>query len=864
MNTVLLCISGRTEIIPAITYSEIYKDEYMQIQALLEEDVHNGKKVIIVAAGNNSYSAAKLAIKYQKKCYINGQPFDFVNNSGEKLTALEAEILLTSQCTEEVLFKDSAIRLLDLLFKQTPSKYSLIEAKEILERSDSKLTLSSGKSSFEYLLSEFDAKLAQRRAKNLSRIQVIPDGKDIIELEMSYDVAAQYMFDNPNAGYGLTGPKGVGKTEVIQRLVKLYEEANKKSLVMTSTVTLTNSLCSDERNYKKALEAKTIDKQNTIFSCLYSALLTPAFKSFREDAELGVFEEYESCRDAIPADIVGKTGSLEEKAMAQSAFNHSLKNIKTVVLTDAHLSQQSADHFVKRTGRQLILIKPIIEHKRPAKKLTYFANRNVAIQNIRNTIANKGRALTFSDCKHRGGESKFRAMDIEINKGFDIKNIAIDADFFGEGDNMKHMQNPTQFVSEYDHVMSTSVWKNGISIFSKFDLLTMIGHQTISVLDVLQWSERDRLNLRKALYINDIPSAPQVHWNSIFYAELKKGILSTEVESKEKLLKHNDAVIDIIDRIKYNNEMRLDYANNLLSMFELEGYEIEYNYQKSSKKLNTRENNAKLEEKSERLSIYKTLDAIKKMELEDIRKKEDELRHVDEKRLSYADDVFRFYHINSSTEEQLFNEVFNFDADGYGRTKIDNLYIANNEHTSKFYMQQGKAILIRKLFDCLGLNKSLEGEFSKQNYDEFFNFLANEEISFGSHSEKAIYVFKALFPHIKISTSTWIVKNLLKKEFGLEVTEVVREVTDESGKTKESKPTIRNKKNGKIEYLMQISEATANELLRFYDMAYPQSLKSVARITELSQQEMQDLNSIAKGEEESYEEYCANILQEAI
>lgn len=848
MKTVLLCIKGRTEIIPTTPYSKIHQEEYIQIQALLEEDIYNGQTVIIVAAGDNSYSAAKLAIKYEKKCYINGQLFDFVRNSGKKLTQLEAEILLTSQCTEELLFKDCAIRILDLLFKQTPSKYSLIKAKEILERSAPKLTLSNGKSSFEYLLSEFDIKLAQRRAKNLSRIQVTPDGKDIIELEMNYDDAAQYIFDNPNAAYGLTGPKGIGKTEVIKRLVKLYEEANKKSLVMTSTITLTSALCSDERNYKKALESKTIDKQNTIFSCLYSALLTPAFKSSRENAELAVFEEYESCRDAMLADIVGKTGSLEEKAKAQSAFNHSLKNTNTVVLTDAHLSQQSADHFVKRTGRQLVLIKPIIEYKRPAKKLTYFANRNVAIQNIRNTIENKGRALTFSDCKHSGGKSKFRAMDIEINKGFDIKNIAVDAAFFAEGDNMKHMQNPTGFVNAYDHVLSTSVWKNGISMFSEFDLLSIISHQTLAPLDVLQWAERDRLNLLKALHMSDIPTAPQVSWIGIFEQELKKGILSTEVDNMRKILKNNDAARDIIDRIKYNNEMRLDFANNVLSMFELQGYEIEYNYQQSSKDQNALEADAAMSEKSERLSIYRTLDAIKGMELEGISEREDELRHIDEKRLSYADDVFRFYHINSSTEEQLFNEVFNFDADGYGRTKIDNLYMTNNEQTSKFYMQQGKAIIIRKLFDCLDLNKSLKGEFSKHNYDEFFNFLATEEINFGSHSEKAIYVFKALFPHIKISTSTWIVKNLLKKEFGLEVTEVIREVTDESGKTKESKPTIRNKKNGKIEYLMQISEATSNELLRFYDMAYPQSLKSVSRIAELNQQEMIELNAIAIGE----------------
>jgi len=866
MSTVLLCLTGSTEIIPSVKNSIVVKGDYRRIQSILEEDIHNSKQVNIVGSGDMAYSAASLAIKYEKKCFINKHWFEFRKNASKKLTYLEAQMLLTSQCTEEKLFKEAASRLVATIEKSSPAKFSIEDANKFLTQSAPNLILGSGDSATEYLLNSFKAALNDRRERNQNRIQVTPDNNKIIVLEMNYSEVADYIFNNPGQAYALTAPKGFGKTEIIKQLFEKYSASESQALLVTSTVTLTNALCSDKRNYKNALETGSIDKLPAIASCLYSAMLTPAFKNFREKAKVVIFEEYESCRDALTADIVGKTGSLEEKASAQSAFNETLKS-ETVILTDAHLGQQSADHFIRTTGRKLFVIKPIVEHKNPVKKLTYFANRNVAIQNVRNIFDdNKKRGLTMSDCKHSGGKSKFRAMDIEINKGFYIKNIAVDAAFFAQEDNMKHMQNPTDFVNQYDHVLSTSVWRNGISMFSNFDLVTMICHQTVAPLDVLQWAERDRPNINKALYVNDVPTDHQIYWDSIFHNELKKGILATEVEEKAKLLKNNRAAKDIIDRIQYNNKMRRDYANNVLTMFELQGYDIEYNYSKSSKALNQRENNAKIEEKSERLSIYKTLDFITKMnELRDIDYKEAELRHINEKRLKYASDVFNYYDIDANADEELFKKVFAFDCDGFGRTKIENLLMTINSQKSKYYTLAAKQVIFKKLFQCLELDLSLKGEFSKQNFDKFFNWMLNDEISFGNYSEKVITVFKSLFPHIRVTNSTWVVKGLLSKEFGLEIEKVERTHESESGEVIKSNPTILNKVRKKPEYLMMINRANANELLFFRGMAYPHYKQAEFREAQAGQQlDMIDINIIAKGDDEELNEYLEHVFDIAI
>ncbi|MFB0980405.1 MAG: hypothetical protein QMC62_05775 [Alteromonadaceae bacterium] len=831
---ILLCLTGTTEIIPSVENSKTIKGDLNYISSLLYENIHNNKQVIIVGAGDKASHAASLAMKFEKKCFINGEEFEFRKNALGKLSYLESQLLLISQCTQEKLFKECARNLLNEAFKQTPRKYSFNEMKKILRDCSPDIKFSNNQTASKYLLKEFKIKLDIRKKENTKRLQVEIDGKNAIELKMNYEDVANYIIENPGF-YALRSKMASGKSEVVKQLLN-KATSDKKVLLMTSTVTLVNSLCSDDRNYKTALANKTINEQNGLAVCLYSALLTPSFKAFREASNIAIFEEYESCRDALLADIIGSNGTLEEKTKGQSAFNN-LLNKETVLITDAHLSQQSLDHIVARTGRQAIVIKPISEPKREQKKLTYFANRNNAVQSVRDVIDDNKRALTMSDCKHSGGRSKFESTNIEINKDFDIKSIAVDSSFFAQKDNVKHMQNPTEFVNKYDHVMSTSVWRNGISMFSNFDLVTMICHQTVAPLDVLQWAERDRPNICKGIYINNIPNAPQVSWISIFENELKKGILSIDVDEQRELLAKNTATKDIIDRIKHDNEMRLDYANNVLCMFEILNYDIDFDYSCSSKEMNDRESEATKIEKSDRLSVYKMLDKVRHMnELRRISATEEECRTLNDKRLSYASDVFSAYKIDSETDNEIFEDVFNFDEDGYGRTKIENLALVTFGLSSKYYTSFAKEVIFNKLFDCSNLDKNLDSEFSKENFNKFYDFIMQGEIDFEGTREKALNVFKSLFPNIKFSNATWLVKNLLKKEFGLSIEKAERFTEEEDGSVTKSNPTFKNSK-GKFEYLMRVKIKDAGNLLKFFEMVYP-NYKEINKIVTLEESQI--------------------------
>lgn len=793
-KTIYLCIAGSTQHTPAQTKSsKVIIENCQDIEKLLEEQKYGGHKVIIVADGDKAYIAAKLAYKHKKQCLINNQSFEFTKNSKSKLSYLDSLVVLVSQANQEKYFLESSKRLITEAIDKTPREYSYEVMRNVLNRAAPDLILKNGSTAKEHLANEFLNKIEDRKRANKERISVEIDNKNIIALDLTYEQSVAHILKNPGT-YLYNANTGDGKTErAINPLMKALSESSVKSLFMTSTILLTNALCSDERNYKNALANDTINDQSCIVSCLYSALLSPAFKQRREECTFAAIEEFESCRDALTADIVGGEGTLEQKVQAQSNFNEVI-NVDTLVITDAHLSKESADHLLKTTGRPIYVIKPVSE-PREQKNLTYYANKNIAIDNIRNTLKD-GRALTFDDSKNKGSGSKFRVTEIQIEKDLDIKSIAVTSDYFQKDENINLMNNPTEFANQYDHILTSPAMKNGVSIKSNFDLNSLLCHQTNSLLDVLQQSDRDRPNINKALYVHSYGSKHKnrltISSISIFEQQLTRGISRYDVDTQRIQLKDLEATKDIVNRIKHNNEMRSDYANNLLCMFELKGYNIIYNYDKPTKEMN----------KEEKLAI-----------------KEEDSRTLDEKRMSYAADVFSYFNIDNKSAH--LEDVFKFDMGGFGRKKINNLSLVHYETESEFYKLYVKEIIFKKLFKCLSIDNFLNGQFSKSNYNDFYDYVTNGKISIEGKDKDVKDIFATEFPHIKYSDSTWLVKNLLREEFGLRICEFKREAVNKNG----DKVMQKVREKGTRYYLMTISQKTAYELMYFYQMAFPYSME---------------------------------------
>jgi len=818
-KTIYLCIAGSTQHTPEQTKSsKVIIENCINIEKLLEEQKYSGHKVIIVANGDKAYIAAKLAYKHKKQCLINNQSFEFTKNCKSKLSYLDSLVVLVSQANQEKYFLESSKRLITEAIDKTPREYSYEVMRNVLNRAAPDLILKNGSTAKEHLANEFLNKIEDRKRANRERISVEIDNKNIIALDLTYEQSVAHILKNKGT-YLYNASTGDGKTErAINPLMKALSESSVKSLFMTSTILLTNALCSDERNYKNALANDTINDQSCIVSCLYSALLSPAFKQRRKECTFVAIEEMESCRDALTDNIVGREGTLEQKVQAQSNFNEVL-TVDTLVITDSHLSKESADHILKTTGRPIYVIKPVSK-PREQKNLTYYANKNIAIDNIRNTLED-GRALTFDDSRNEGSSSKFRVTDIQIEKDLDIKSIAVTSDYFKKDENINLMNNPTEFANQYDHILTSPAMKNGVSIKSKFDLNSLLCHQTISLLDVLQQAERDRPNINKALYVHSYGSKHKnkltISSISIFEQQLTRGISRYDVDTQRIRLKDLEATKDIVNRIKHNNEMRSDYANNLLCMFELKGYNIEYNYDKPTKEMNKEEKLAIKEEEVERYTVYKTLDKIDC--ISKINEKEENSRTLDEKRMSYAADVFSYFNIDNKSAH--LEDVFKFDMGGFGRKKINNLSLVHYETESEFYNLYVKEIIFKKLFKCLSIDNFLNGQFSKSNYNDFYDYVTNGKISIEGKDNDVKDIFATEFPHIKYSDSTWLVKNLLREEFGLRICEFKREAVNKNG----DKVMQKVREKGTRYYLMTISQKTACELMYFYQMAFPYSME---------------------------------------
>ncbi len=164
MKTIYLCVQGTTLITPPkSTDYEIVVRNLSQVKSIIEDDIYNGHKVIIGGSGNASYHAANLAIKYEKQAYINGETFEFTKNSKSKLSHLEGLLILINQSTQETLFNEVSSKLIGAVIRITPSKYSIEDMRNILSQASPELTLESGVTAKEDIISRFETELKARR-----------------------------------------------------------------------------------------------------------------------------------------------------------------------------------------------------------------------------------------------------------------------------------------------------------------------------------------------------------------------------------------------------------------------------------------------------------------------------------------------------------------------------------------------------------------------------------------------------------------------------------------------------------------------------------------------------------------------------
>ena len=815
---VIINLKGRLTVTPDIQDSAVIETDFQDASAMLEDDSHYGKKVIVSAAGNMAFKALKLAFKHDKDAYINGQMLDVVSNKKEKLSPLQKDLVLLSLCIDSSMLYEAQFPVVDKLVRSVPCKMSKEEAlKKISEFAPAI------KGATAQLNKLFEERLENRIQKNRDRLSIEADGEKIIKLEMPIADVHKYIMENEGI-FVINWDMGAGKTENVTK--KLFAAANEKmrALLITSSITLTNALCPEDNvhNYRKALSDGIGDKDklNKLASTMNSALLKGAFEKTRQLADMVIFEEYEACRDSIIAEIMGD-GSLEERVIAQTVFNEMLRK-KRVVCVDAHFSKQSADHITKRTGRPIFVIEPTdFDAKYELPKVLYNSDRNAAIELLANNLSDNKVAAAYCDGKHNGAKSKVRATQIQIENLTDkeLNNVLVDAEFFTREGNKDYLADITKLYEEHDLVISTPATRNGCSSMAQCDLVSLLMHQTMSPIDVLQTSRRNRLAGMISLNIRESSRVFHTDHVTLFEAELAKNIKAEAVTGTRARLINNDAKNDLIERIAYNNEMRDQYENNVLDMFAELGYEIEFDYEEASRGA---EMVAAKAEKAEAREDYKLLDSIRKMRhVADIQAKPEEIRGMREKRVLYAHEVYSFYNIDH--EDENFDKVFNFDRDKAGQKFLNNLKLVRSGLDSDYYETASREIVFKKMFEILGINpETLEGDFSKQKFDAFKKWVLSGRVEMKGNADASVLKLVQTFimSDVKKKQSVWVVKNILKEYFGLNVEAAMK---FSKTKQKDVQDHIKNEHTGKLERAYRIVRQEAELTNEMYLLAFPSS-----------------------------------------
>jgi len=857
MKSICLCIEGKhTVILPSDDLYETYILDLPTVEANLESKSYPNRTVVVSGSGDMAYYAAKLARNHGKNALINGVEVKFEDSKACTETTLINNLKLLSLCEEQEAFLDSLSHAVEAAVKACPSKMTIDDARELLKANCPELNLefriqseedgafvSEFETASELALRRFDEAIDKRMKDIKSRISFDRNHERISEASMTRAEVADYIHNNPGKIYLINWKPGQKKTTLVtKKLFDMATETN-KALLMSSSIALTNNMypTTDSRNYRTALETGTINEQVAIASTVNSAVLGPAFTKFTDSVSSVYIEEIESGLDILTSDIIGHNFKMKTEGMRN--FN-SLLNKETVVCLDGNMSQNTVDHIIKNTNKEIVVINATDVDAKEAKKITYYSDRNVAIERITSLAAQNQKVSVYSDFKHKGDESRFEALYLQMVEilfeseleSMGVKKFTaemkkeitdsiketlnarlVDAAFFKK--NKEYIDNPNLLTEEYDLVMSTPAIRNGVSIETKCDLAALIMCGVNNMHDIYQTGYRNRACEETILALTNPRRRYEVSKAQIFSNEVAKKLEPAKVDAMRELLKNDEAAKDIINRIQYLNESRQDFTNNVLCMYELmNDYVIEYDYSKTTKKHETK---AKAQEEKDRTDVYNELKCWNSvLEASKIDKNGDnEALDIRDKRLSYAGRFGRFYGLNASSN--VFELMIEFDRGGKGMGYVNNLHAVKTQQEPAYYVEAVAFHVLNKLAECIELDLvKCSGEFSKNNFDEFKEWVHTETVTFrDGSSESLIDLIPRHFPDVSIKQSASLVKGLLRELLGLSTE---RATVIRNGKE------VDKRTNDKARHrMLRIVREDSDKLAMACELAYPASCEYV-------------------------------------
>jgi hypothetical protein len=773
-------------------YGEAANDDiYCEDTTSLKYQLKNStQKIIYIASVIRLATTIELAFKHQAVVYINPElKYDLSNQYEKGKSNLKNSLKLLKLAHEPVMLNVAITRVAKYLKHQIPFKMPLESALNLIEQSINPLL------DVKAALLQFTACYEQHR-KQTRKFIAPADNEKIKRIKLSYQHELLDFLIKTDGIFFLTSGMGSGKSICIKDLFEyLCLVLGINPTLLTPDIALSKQILSegDIRHYLNNKKNKSIAALSGLVCCVNSATTNDKFFEYAKSSEVLLVEEIEECLLALTQDLI-KSGSLSDRAKATSRF-FSLFHKNKIICADALLSNLTALEIIKETGKNIYLIETTDKLKSP-KKTIKLMKRDAHIERVINQVNDYTTEIGFSDGAQKESNYFFKLHDVIRSKTNKLTKI-INATFIKSKDGFKFLSNVAEFLAKFNYIQISPVLTSGMHfLIDSITRVNLFASQTILPTQLLQSSGRFRFAELLQISFSEIHRKYPEDNESIIMDEVVNNSDDTDFYQEFVSLVDCPHAKRVVERIRHNNLMRLNYENNTLILFELLGGEIHREDQENTAEIYISKSSP------QELLALKTLTQV---EYQNLQYQWDDLDKIERDQcLKY--ETLKFYNVLNNPERQ--QQVLDFDTRTKSRQWLQNLKLCRDlrENQTLTSEQRIKQKVFLKVMEILGVDIiTLKGSYDYDNIIELENYLLNGEVELHGKLFKLQDINAECFGFIdEVRTNkATIPSGILKKHFGLS-----------------HKKHGRDKNNDVGQYIYQICPSSSENLNELYKLAF--------------------------------------------
>jgi Domain of unknown function (DUF3854) len=392
--------------------------------------------------------------------------------------------------------------------------------------------------------------------------------------------------------FAIRAAKGVGKTELIAKVLAPYRDAGRSILIITHRIQLAKELAS-RLGINHISEVRDSETGSLLgYSLCIDSLHSKSHARFNPEAWENAIVVIDECEQVFWHMLNSKTCQKNRVAILQT-FEKLLRTVTnsngSVILSDADLSKVSIDYIHSLTENRLKLwLLNNTHNPNKGNRELFVHNSPQQLLSAAHAAIGKGEKIIIH-CSAQQTKSKWSAQNIEslLAKRFpELKILMVDAKTVSDPTHPAYgcIEHINEVAVGYDIVIATPTIETGISIDVKhFDSVWCLANGVQTVDAVCQTIERVR---------DDIPRHICITTQGISWIGNKSDSIRYLLHSEHKVYVANYRAISRVDEVaklddytpahlttwgcyaaRINGEFK-KYEQNILDKLESEGYDL--------------------------------------------------------------------------------------------------------------------------------------------------------------------------------------------------------------------------------------------------------------------------------------------------